>query len=108
MEEPKAKAPNKQKLHYVMFAEMWHVAEENAYVVWVACLYGHESRIEDAVRRDLRVRTFEHNPKNARKALDLVRSLNGAKNDIERNEKRLATLTDLWGACDEAKVVVGI
>lgn len=108
MEETKVKAPDKQKLHYVMFADMWHVAEENAYVVWVACMYGHESRISDAVRRDLRVKTFEHSPENARKALDLVRSLNHAKNKIERDEKRLATLADLWGPCDDEKVVFGI
>lgn len=107
MEAPKVKAPDKQKRHYVMFADMWFLADQNEYVVYVACLYGHESRIGDAVRRDLRVRTFEHNIKEARRALDLVQSLNNARFNIEHKENRLATLADLWGACDESKVVVG-
>lgn len=100
-------APDKKKRHYVTFAGMWYLPEEERYVVYVDCLYGHESRIEDAVHRQLRVRTFAHDIKNARKAMDMVVSLNRARFDIEHNQNRLATLTDLWGACDEDKVVVG-
>lgn len=108
MGAPEVKAPDKQKRHYVTYAGMWFIREEDAYVVYVDCLYGHESRIEDAVPRQLRVRTFSHDIKNARKAMDLVQSLNSARFNIEYKENRLATLTDLWGECDEAKVVVGI
>ena len=94
-------APDKQKRHYVEGVAKYWQHSERQWFVTVLCRYGHLSRFDEARLVELRCKTFD----NGAKAQEFKDSLSEQIRNIHRTKNRPATLADLFGECDESKVV---